>query len=197
MNFAKNIGIITILLLVNLFVTSCYKKDLEEFKSVDSVKYTPQVALPFIYSSLTLKDSIPSIPGIPVITMTDTASITLPNSNTKDTLQSIITDINFRLHLENSFPFSGIIQIYFADSNNVFIDSVLTNADRTIPLGNPLLVKDIDVNITQQRYFTLTSKSKKMYVYYKLSTSTISGLSNDSLKVHIGINAALSLNLKK
>jgi hypothetical protein len=197
MSFLKNTVIVAILLIPSIFITSCYKKDLEEFKSIDSVSYKPQVALPFIYSSITLKDSIPSIPGVPLVTMVDTASITLPSSTAKDTLQSIIQDMDFKIHIENSFPFTGVVQIYFADSSNVFVDSVLTNNDRIVTVGNPVVIKDIDVYIGKQRYFNITTKSKKMYVFYKLSTSNIAGLSNSALKVNIGLRADLLVNLKK
>lgn len=184
-------------LLITFIVTSCYKKDLEEFKKVNSIRYEPEIALPFLETKITLADTIPTLPFFLTVSMIDTASITLPASTSKDTLESIIDNIDFKIRLQNTFPFSGKVQIYFADSNNVFVDSLLTNAQRNIPSGTSGQIQNITVSVNKQRYIDLTKGSKKMYAYYNLTTSDISGMSGKFLKINMGIKAKLSVDIIK
>jgi hypothetical protein len=194
MKFTKQNILLTIMALTIL--SGCYKTDLEEFKKVNSVTYSGEWAIPFVVKDITLKDSIPTIPGYTSVTMSDTASIQLPAANSSDTLNSIIDYVNLKINIDNTFPFSGVVQVYFADQNNVFIDSLLDASQRVIPLGNPELIKNMVVNITKARYITLSKESQKMYVFYNLTTNNISGLSNKHFKVSIGLDAKLDINIK-
>ena len=183
-----------LLVIVTALLTGCYKKDLEEFKKVNSWTYEPEIALPFVEENITLNDTIPKPPAFTVITMSDTASVELPKD--KDTLESIIEKIYFKVRLTNTFPFNGDIQIYFADSNEVYQDSLLTADQRIIPPGSSAepKVKDVLVSVDKQRYIELT-KNNKMYFYYKLTTSDISGIEDDYLKINMGLKAKLSVEL--
>jgi hypothetical protein len=192
MDFLKN-GLVTLLGLSML--SGCYKKDLENFKKVNSVKYNGEWAVPFVEKNITLKDSIPTIPGYTTITMSDTANVTIPASSSADTLESIVESVNLKIQIDNTFPFSGVVQVYFADQNNHFIDSLLDNTQRVMPMGNPELIKNMTVSIDKTRYINLSKNSKKMYVFYKLTTNNVSGLSNKHFKVNIGLDAKLNLNL--
>ena len=194
MNFIKQNVLLTIMALAIL--SGCYKKDLEEFKKVNSVTYGGEWAVPFIEKDITLKDSIPTIPGYTTVTLADTASLQLPAANSADTLNGIIDYVNLKINIDNTFPFSGVVQVYFADQNNVFIDSLLDASQRVIPMGNPELLKNMVVNISKARYITLSKQSKKMFVFYKLTTNNISGLSNKHFKVNIGLDAKLAIIIK-
>ncbi len=194
MNFIKRSTSFLILLTVTL-LSGCYKKDLEEFKKVNTIRYEPELALPFSEKSIMLKDTIPTIPSFTTITMSDTSSIEIPASDSKDTLESIVDRVDLKVKLENTFPFNGIVQVYFADSNNVFVDSLLSNVDRIIPAGNPTLVKYIEISVDRARYINISKKTSKMFLYYRISTSTISGLSDKYLKINIGLKTKLSIDL--
>ncbi len=189
----NNSFLLCLALAVTMLFSGCYKKDLEEFKKVNSLRYEPELVLPFIEVNVTLADTIPKLPIFTSVSMIDTASIELPASDNKDTLESIIEKVDFKIRLENTFPFSGFVQIYFADSNNVYVDSLLTNAQRMIPSGTSGLIQNIIVSVDKQRYIDLTKDSKKMYAYYNLTTSDISGLSGKYLKINMGIKAKLSV----
>jgi hypothetical protein len=191
--FKSKTSILPFLLMVTL-ATGCYKKDLEEFKKVNSWTYEPEIALPFLEERITLNDTIPTPPAFAEITMADTATVELPDN--KDTLESIIESIDFKIRLTNTFPFNGDIQIYFADTNNVFQDSLLDNAQRIIPPGTNAdpMVKDVLITVDKQRYIELT-KNDQMFFYYKLTTNDITGINDDYLKVNMGIKAKLSVEL--
>ena len=195
MDFLLKSGLLTLLGLSIL--SGCYKKDLDNFKKVNSVAYRGEWAVPFVEKNITLKDSIPTIPGYTTITMSDTANVTIPASSSSDTLESIIESVNLKIQIDNTFPFSGEVQVYFADSTNHFIDSLLDNTQRVIPMGNPELIKNMSVSIDKDRYIDLSKNSKKMYVFYKVTTNDISGLSDKHFKVNIGLDAKLALNLSK
>lgn len=194
MNFIKQNVLLTIMALAIL--SGCYKKDLEEFKKVNSLTYGGEWAVPFIEKNITLKDSIPTIPGYTNVTMSDTASLQLPAANSGDTLNGIIDYVNLKININNTFPFSGVVQVYFADQNNVFIDSLLDASQRMILPGNPEFIKSMVVKVSKARYITLSKESKKMFVFYKLTTNNISGLSNKHFKVNIGLDAKLAVIIK-
>lgn len=195
MLFSKNnVSILVLALVLTALMSGCYKKDLEEFKKVNSWTYEPEIALPFVEERITLNDTIPTPPAFVVVTMTDTATVELPDN--KDTLESIIEKIDFKIRLTNTFPFSGDIQIYFADTNNVFKDSLLDNAQRVIPVGSNAdpMIKDVLISVDKARYIELT-KNDQMFFYYKLTTNDISGLGDDYLLVNMGVKAKLSVQL--
>lgn len=194
MNFIKQNVLLTIMALAIL--SGCYKKDLEEFKKVNSLTYGGEWAVPFIEKNITLKDSIPTIPGYTNVTMSDTASLQLPAANSGDTLNGIIDYVNLKINIDNTFPFSGVVQVYFADQNNVFIDSLLDASQRMILPGNPEFIKSMVVKVSKARYITLSKESKRMFVFYKLTTNNISGLSNKHFKVNIGLDAKLAVIIK-
>ena len=194
MNFIKQNVLLTIMALAIL--SGCYKKDLEEFKKVNSLTYGGEWAVPFIEKNITLKDSIPTIPGYTNVTMSDTASLQLPAANSGDTLNGIIDYVNLKININNTFPFSGVVQVYFADQNNVFIDSLLDASQRMILPGNPEFIKSMVVKVSKARYITLSKESKRMFVFYKLTTNNISGLSNKHFKVNIGLDAKLAVIIK-
>ncbi len=194
MNFIKQNVLLTIMALAIL--SGCYKKDLEEFKKVNSLTYGGEWVVPFIEKNITLKDSIPTIPGYTNVTMSDTASLQLPAANSGDTLNGIIDYVNLKINIDNTFPFSGVVQVYFADQNNVFIDSLLDASQRIILPGNPEFIKSMVVKVSKARYITLSKESKRMFVFYKLTTNNISGLSNKHFKVNIGLDAKLAVIIK-
>lgn len=193
----KPLSIFLLSVSIAALITGCYKKDLDEFKKVNGWTYTPVVVLPFAEKKITLKDTIPKLPFFTTVTMSDTASIELPGSKSKDTLESIVDYIDFKVRLENTFPFSGVVQVYFSDSNNVYVDSLLNNSERIVGPGNPSVVKEMIISVDKERYIKLTQKAKNMYLYYKLTTSDISGLQNSYLQINMGMKAKLTVNLDK
>lgn len=193
----KPLSLFLLFVSVAALITGCYKKELDEFKKVNAWTYTPVVVLPFAEKEITLKDTIPKLPFYTTVTMSDTASIELPASKSKDTLESIVDYIDFKVRLENTFPFSGVVQVYFADSNNVVVDSLLNNSERVVDPGNPMLIKELSIHVDKQRYIKLTQKAQTMYLYYKLTTSDITGLQDSYLLINMGMKAKLTVNLDK
>jgi len=185
--------------LVSLVIglTSCYKKDLDKFKEAGSVKYTPEIALPFLIADVTLADTVPTIPGYTVLRMSDTASVEIPGGKEKDSVESVLDYIEFKVLLENSFPFSGVIQLYFANENGVFIDSLLNNTERVVLAGSASspINKELTIYVSKARYLQITQSAEKMYLFYDLSTNTSAGLSNSRLRVKIGLKTKLNLDI--
>jgi hypothetical protein len=193
-NFLKTLGPVAVIMVL-ISLSGCFKKDLEEFKQVNSIAYTAEWALPFIEDEVTLEDSIPTVPGYTTIRMSDTSNVKIPASKSKDTLESIIDHVDMRIRLENTFPASGIVQLYFVDSTNTIVDSLLNNSQKVIPLANPKLIKTINVSISKNRYLNISRKSDKMYLFYDITTNTTAGLTNKKLKINIGVKAKLSLDI--
>ncbi len=189
--------IISLPILCFALLTGCYKKDLDEFKKVNTWNYGPEIALPFLEEVITLADTIPTIPGFTQVTMSDTASIELPGSKTQDSLESVIERMDFKVRLINSFPFSGDVQIYFSDSNDVYVDSLLNDQQKVITMGSSAYpsVKYVEVSVDKQRYYELTQSSRKMYFYYKLTTSNVAGLEDDYFQINMGMKAKLAVPL--
>ncbi len=181
-----------------VFVTGCYKKDLEEFKGLNSMKYSPEVSIAFLIANVTLDDTIPLVPAYTTVIMSDTASIEIPKGEEKDSVESAVEYINFRVVLTNSFPYNGFVQLYFADTSGAYVDSLLDNTQRIVTSGSPVVSESsMDILVDQQRYKSLTQTADKMYLVYKLTASDITGIEDDSLNVKIGINAKLNIDLKK
>ncbi|HVD99607.1 MAG TPA: hypothetical protein VNB90_15470 [Cytophagaceae bacterium] len=179
---------------ITLLLSGCYKKDLDDFKKVNTWTYQPEIAVPFLEKKITLNDTIPKVPGFTSVTMTDTASIELPTD--QDSVESLFQEVEFKLRFENTFPFSGFAQIYFADDSGVYVDSLFDANQRIIDPGNPKLVKELTVEIDKTRYNRLT-KNKNMYFYYNLTTNSVSNIDSDYLLINLGMKAKLSVNLNK
>jgi len=192
-----NKSIAAIVVLSILLFSGCYKKDQENFRKAGSIKYQPEFALPFLIADIDLNDTIPTVPLFTEVTMSDTASIELPKGPEKDSLETALEYLNFKILLENSFPFNGIVQLYFTDSNGVFVDSLLAPSERIVLPGTQSAPSnsDISVLITQERYRELTKKASDMFLFYRITANTTSGLQNSRLKVRIGIKGKLNVTL--
>jgi hypothetical protein len=172
-------------------LSGCWKKDLEEFKSIDSVEYSPEIAIPLFNSKLTLLDSVPLF--LPELTLSDTTTINLPAGSEDATqdAEAYVVYADLKGYTETTFPVDGYVQVYFADSLNHYTDSLLTSAQTLITHGTPANpgVNEILVHIDQQKYNHL-AKSSKMYLYYKLKTKYGgTGFAPFEFRIKLGIKA--------
>jgi hypothetical protein len=168
------------------FMVGCYKKDLAEFKSIDT-SHEQQFAFPLFDNSLTIKDSIPF--DISPMSLADTVEIDLSLSNyLTGTLYTDIEYVEFKIITQNNFPISGGLQFYFANKKGVIIDSLFSVSKIVIDAGN-------GNNVTQSTTLIYMDKDKykkivnssKIYIRYYLSIDPSSVYLPYTLKVYSGI----------
>ena len=116
-----------------LLFTGCYKEKFEPIPT--SLEWTPDFALPLISKKFTIDKSM-VLEGMPTInleedvpewakyinlTLTDSIDFALSDISEE---ASQIRFIEFNLRLENEFPSTGEIQLYFIDEYGFVVDSL-------------------------------------------------------------------------
>jgi hypothetical protein len=184
-------------LMALLTLSGCYKKDLDNFNEAGGVRLSPEIALPFLIADISLKDTIPKLPFFTYVRMTDTASVEIPEGPESDSAEAVLDYIEFKILFENAFPFSGTIQLYFADESGAFIDSLLSSSERIVVAGNITtpVKSELIIYVDKARYKEITTGATDMFLYYDLTTNDISGLENAYLRTKIGIKSKININL--
>jgi hypothetical protein len=119
--------------------------------------------------------------------------------------------VSFRLYIENWFPIEAECQLYFADSNNVKLDSLLINpADKVVPAAIPGPAPAYRVTSPVDKYtIAFMDKARiehletcrKLFVRGTLNTTKINNAyslvkiySNYKLKVRVSTQVQFSVN---
>lgn len=147
----KNITIIIIvksiiLLLLCLFLmTSCYKKDLEEFKKVNSI--TEEIALPIFHSESIIHDSLNFIKPFE---SSDNINVSFPSPQDITLDKNITIDyIEFKNIVETDIPVEFYFQIYLKDINENVVDSIFKES---YYINNGLNGMIIYTEISEEKY---------------------------------------------
>ena len=183
--------IIVLLGIAQFFLVGCYKKDLAEFKSIDT-KHQQEFAFPLFNNSLTIKDSLPF--NIIPMTMSDTIKIDLTLDNfLSGSLYNDVDYVEFKITTENNFPISGGLQLYFADTKGVIIDSLFSVSKVTIDAGNGNTINQSTtvIQMDKDKYTKIVSASK-IYILYYLSVNPSSAYLPYTLKIYAGIKFGIT-----
>ncbi len=173
------------------FLVGCYKKDLAEFKSIDT-KHEQEFAFPLFDNTLTIQDSIPF--DISPMSLSDTVEIDLSLSNyLTGTLYTDIDYVEFKIITQNNFPISGGLQFYFADKKGTIIDSLFSVSKVVIDAGNGNTVTQATtlIYMDQDKYKKIVNSSK-IYILYHLSINPSSAYLPYTLKVYSGIKFGIT-----
>ena len=129
----------------------------------------------------------------------------------EDTFELSFSDVEeaesalFKLLVENSYPLDAGLQLYFIDSNNVAIDSLLPNQQVIFESGNvneegitaSASTKETTFEINASR-FDKIKKAKELIIHIELISSedsqkTVKFLATNFLSVELGIIAQLNI----
>ena len=125
--------IYVIIICIPFLFSSCYKEKFEPIPT--SFEWTPDFALPLITKSFTIDKSL-VLEGIPEINLEDDVPewAKYKNLTLTDTLDFALSDISeeadqirfieFNLRLDNEFPSTGGIQLFFIDEYGFVVDSL-------------------------------------------------------------------------
>jgi hypothetical protein len=190
----RSVNILALLGIFQFFLLGCYKKDLDEFKTIDT-KHEQQFAFPVFDNTISIKDSIP-FKFFP-FALIDTAEINLsldkylPGSFYK---KKNLDYVEFKVITENSFPLSGALQLYFADSLGVIKDSLFSVSRTSIDAGNgnTFSKSTTFIYMDKDKYQKILD-ARKIYIVYSLSTNPSSFVPY-TLKVYCGIKFGLLQN---
>ena len=128
--------IYVIIICIPFLFSSFYKEKFEPIPT--SFEWTPDFALPLITKSFTIEKSM-VLEGFPEINLEEDVPewATYTNLTLTDTIDFALSDISeeadqirfiqFNLRLENEFPSTGTIQLYFIDEFGFVVDSLFNN----------------------------------------------------------------------
>lgn len=172
---------------------------------VDALSNSPTPGYNFISdSSLFSVDAdvdLPMIGSASGFTISDTTDFELEDVNE-------VQKATFRINVENGFPAEAYVQVYFADSNYVIVDSLLTNASQFV-VASGLLDANNRVILPNRQMrdeeFTKT-RLERIYTARKLIILSIVNTQNAPieqvpiysyyrLNIKIGVRAFLNVEL--
>ncbi len=178
----KNITIIIIvksiiLLLLCLFLmTSCYKKDLEEFKKVNEV--TSEIALPIFHSETIIHDSLNFIKPFE---SSDNINVSFPSPQDITLDKNITIDyIEFKNIVETDIPVEFYFQIYLKDINENVVDSIFKES---YYINNGLNGMIIYTEISEEKY-KIIQGYPNVKISYFIKFDGTSGVGKDSYVIN-------------
>ena len=170
-------------------LTSCYKKDEEEF---NNVKYNSEtdLALSIFNTSLSINDSLSFIPNHESsgsvyflnqdIQIGDSVGFKLSGYTVKEA--------ELKLYLKNNFPVEGYLQVYFMDVNNHKIDSLFTTNTYQVSYNkNAYTVDEIYLKMDAQKLKRIVHCYKVTIVYSIKMNSSVT----DHYSLFIGCGAVV------
>ncbi len=178
------------------FLTSCYKKDLDELNAINSVRLSPDIALPLFYTTLTIKDSLPF--ELPEFNLADTAKIDLtPSSFLEDTYNNSISSVELKLITENTFPIKGNVQIYFVDKSNNILDSLFsTTVSYTPPYDDTNKTTSTTLIMLDREKYSKIEDAEKVYIRYTFNSTNYPITEENYLTIKSGIKISFSVTEK-
>ena len=182
---------VIIFLFLSIAISSCYKKELDEFKNAVFEANT-EIAFPLFNADVSIKDSI-SVPYLPNFSLSD--SLYLTNNYTlglSDSLSLLldgytINDIQIKLYIKNSFPLKGNLQVYFLDANNIVTDSLFTIEKHSVQNGTDgtMNISEVYIDIDQSKYKKIID-CKKAKIAYSIKKDN-SNITNSELFIGCGV----------
>jgi len=155
--------------------SSCYKKDLEEFKKA-SFELNSTIALPLFNANISLKDSLlNAIPNFSVsdslylindISMSDSISLSLEGYS--------IREAQLKLYLKNNFPVRGSLQVYFLNDNDKIQDSLFVINKHPVQFSSNGIttVSDVYLYLDEVKYKKMI-ESKKIKIVYSIKKGSL------------------------
>lgn len=179
-----------------ILLVSCYKKDLEEFKSINGIKLQQEIISPLFHSNLTIKDTLPF--SIPVFALSDTIKINASPNQVLDSInQTEVEYIELKLIIENNFKTKGGIQLYFVDDNKQIIDSLFsTTANNQFQEDSSFSSKSTTyIYLDNEKYYRIKNASK-VYVLVELSNHNDNTFHENFLNIYAGVKFKLNKTIQ-
>jgi hypothetical protein len=190
MNNLKKYKIVLFLFLLIGTFTSCYKKDLEEFKKV-VFELKSDVAFPIFNATITIEDSAAYVPNMNI---SDSVFLTNDQIGLSDSLFSIleaynVKDIQFKVYIKNSFPVNGSLQVYFLNDNNKIVDSLFSIHKYAVknPDNGYESVSEVYIDINEKKYEEIANSKNVKIVYSYMKNNFI----DEKYKLFIGCGVIL------
>ncbi|MCU0428668.1 MAG: hypothetical protein MUF42_01735 [Cytophagaceae bacterium] len=157
-------------LFLSMLLASCFKDDLDEFKSIKRIELNEEIAVAAITQRLdyTFYNPIGQVSNV-TFTIADTAFIDLPKQT--DTSEFIIDEVQFKTRTENRYTNGGTFKMVFLDSLGNRKDSLPDGGPWTIGAGSAASpsVNNFSITIDTARY-NLLARNRKVVLQLTLNT---------------------------
>jgi hypothetical protein len=176
------------LLFALLFLASCYKDDLDEFKDIRSYKISREVAVSLFKGTLQIHDSIPYLEAL---NLSDTVSLGTLLGHTAEFTG--VQSVELKMIVKNSFPVHGFVQFYFVDEQGRFTDSLFNIQRNPIPPGSPEDYSEsvVYMYMDNDKFQRLLNASDLQVIYF-LDTPGNRDLPYYELNIEMGIKVKTS-----